>query len=310
MRWLSLAALFVALLAFQPSCDDGGGPCKPEVVASLSAQQIYVDEQRLVFVHRPILQTCPKEDCSQPTTLLTFDTNEYAKFVVDSGNVYVARRLESFGPTRIERCAVTGCDSTPTPVVPQEVDTNFVIDRGLIYYGVWTPAGAEIRRCSVDGCGLASATVISRSERIGSIAIDAAKLYWESPSGTYSCPLGACSSPTHITSFDTTIVGVDADHVYFEGSAYKGTVVSRCALGGCALPESVVYGYDLAFGMDGTSLYYADFPPGGPKPLRRISKQLGPPVDVAGPTRIGSNLQFDAHCVYWSDNRAIQRAPK
>jgi hypothetical protein len=228
------------------------------------------------------------------STVLTLVSGDLAcpiNIVVDATSVYWTANGGS-----VMKVPIDG--GTPTTLASgQSTPWGIAVDATSVY---WVDVGNG-NDGSVMKVPLAGGTpVVLASGQItnhaGSLAIDAARIYWSTDQGVEAMPLAGGTPEQLIVSTETPkIFGVDATNVYWAG--YTSGILEAPLDGGAVMTLAPGTGY--AGTLQGTSLYYLVG-----QDVLTVPINGGAPVTLAsgsGPEAIA----VDSTRVYWADPLAI-----
>jgi hypothetical protein len=267
----------------------------------------------------------PCEAGSCPPTVLVSLVTGMQGVAVDSTNVYFTDSLEGF----IWKCAVGGCDDTPTllsqsPLYPQAI----VVQSGNVYWlaydttdggygGLWASPTAGYDRYPTP--------LVLGQVGAMSLVLDGTNAYWTnqgyggpSSGSVMTCifgPQGGCA-PTPLASARSLVVtfggGIAVQNAFVYWADAEG--ILRCPVDGCVggQPSPVVPGVQAEWmTVNGDNLYWAAEVPGAEGgTMVQISKcsvegcmdpDGGGPVTLAVEIGAAQGLVADDANVYWTN---------
>jgi len=289
----------------------------PKLPASLDGfTGVWVDDQRLYWLHAGSFQSCLKADCKHKT--ITYATNAW-RTAVAGGRVY----WQLFDGTFVG-CPAEGCAASPVMLIRDDsVGSNndvpaFAADQRYFYWG----SLFDIYRCPVGGCE-AVPEVLARNARVSFLVVDETHAYWPESGGIRSAPIDGSETPKLlVSSTSPRVLAVSAGYLYWPVASQ----VFRCPTAGCGdSPATLVVTGESEISVikvqDNTMYWLAANTihscqlPGCEEP------QLFTPPTVSDLNDFTPTQSFavDATDVYWLDGqsstdyrsgKAIRRAPR
>jgi hypothetical protein len=277
------------------------------------------------------LDTTPVHPAPSGPIVLATGQSSPGALAVDGSSVYWFnlgklvgdRRVGSYPDGQVMKCAIDGCDDSPTVLASGRTQTImdplvFATNGTNVYWSDYTwptdqygqdhPYG--LWRCETTGCNGIPKHVANTTP--SGLALSPDKVYWaESGSGIFACPLSGCRGEPETflqVAANTPLYGIALDKVDLFWVTLDTTQLYRCPLTGCNGAPSSVFSdpyqtITRRIVLDATNVYF----PGLSKkavpgiyacPKSGCPKQLAP---LATTLNWGSAIATDGINVYWTD---------
>jgi hypothetical protein len=242
---------------------------------------------------------------------------------VDEANVYWTSR----NAATVWKCAVGGCNNTPTPLADTPGAFAIAVDATSVY---WTAFEGfmmigSVTKCAIGGCGMTPPPLATGQVGPWALAVDAKNVYWITTGGgstgqgaVWKCAVGGCNgTPTELVPvpneamFRSNRIAADGTNVYW-GEATSGTL-NRCSVDGCGGTPTVVASGQQgvhAIAIDGTSIYWSTGNSVLKCPLAGCNGSM--PTTIAYPTfgssamPVGGAIAVDGTNLYWLGDAVAQ----
>jgi hypothetical protein len=260
--------------------------------------------------------TCSEGSCG-PITLATGQMSP-AGIVTSNGFVYWINQ----GDGSVMKCAVNGCNLSPTKIVPgggTNTGHDLRVDANNVYWA--NPQGGAIQRCPLTGCGAGGPATIASAVGPYFLDIDSTNVYWTDSATVSKCALTATGcTPTVLASglsSNFNLVVSSNLVVWIEGNAVDYCPVSGCS-GGVAQVLSAAIAGDAYGGLatDGLYVYWDNDKTSGPAVYSCFlvgGCGGSPPTKVVTTgDSLPQGMATDGTHVYWANYVAsgtVMRAP-
>jgi hypothetical protein len=209
---------------------------------------------------------------------------------VDTTNVYWSG---------VMKCAVGGCNQTPTRISGTGGGFGLAIDAANVY---WTDGGTSgsVYKCALAGCTTPTALATAQGVPLG-IAVDATSVYWTNLTGgtVMKCAVGGCGgAPTQLAlSNAPRAIAVDPMNVYWGDT--MASSIYKCPLDGCGstTPATIIAGWRVVnLAEDATGVYYSDPQAGF---VNRTSLAGTPTITLGSGQSLPRGIALDDTYAYW-----------
>jgi len=259
-----------------PDCNLGACTCLESTCSGACVDE-QTDNNNCGGCGIPCVGMCTEGQCD-----ITLASNQIDPFAiaVDATNVYWTNSGSGVSDGAVMRCAITGCNNSPTTLASgQSFPQGIAVDATSVYWVVF-------------GSGLSNGTVMSVPVGGGTPVTLA--------SGQ-SQPLGIAALPLPL------VPGMTATSVYWTNTAQNTTTgtVMKLALGsGTTTTLASAQNFPYAIAMDATSVYWTDY--GGPPSyidgaVMKMPLGGGAVTTLASGQNIPYRIAVDATSVYWTD---------
>lgn len=294
---------------------DGSGHCIHILAESELPEDIAVDERYVYWTNgRPPaesqVQRCAIDGCARAPELIANGQIWATRLDLrDRELVWTNWNVDGRGGGEVLSCPTEG-PCTPRSLLTGPLAQDLVLGSDTMFLG-----GMDVlRSCARTGCATASA--IARHDGLYSwhVALTGTTLVWVTDQGVFACETTSCSPRRIVEVYRPNGLATDGAFVYW--TEWEAGAVRRCAISGCAAPQTLAVGLVGAMPVvtDGRDVYFATLPMGdgevytvpadGSAPARVVA--TGPRVFSAG------SLALDARNVYWTDfnSNVVARAAR
>jgi hypothetical protein len=226
---------------------------------------------------------------------------------LDAANVYFASGIAVY------RCALAGCNNSPTKVVQPVNVTSMVSDGVDLFWTSGSTSWPALSKCSVNGCFSRTDLlgVSSNYQTIG-IALDATSAYVAndtSVNSVMSCSKTGCVSPSILASGQPS-AGIATDGTTLFWASWQLSEIRKCTIGSClgtTTAIAIAQSNTTVLRIDATNAYYV----AGADVRQCALSGCGSTPIVLATNQNPWDLAIDAGFVYWTNLSAgqVMRCP-
>ena len=290
------------------------GSCQPIHVGAaieLNAQGLFVDAANVYWTNTGPggqIKKCALAGCGGTPTALAVGLASPNAVLAAGTDVF----WTNFGGFTLMKCAVGGCNFAPTTLTTVSASGNsfgrLASDGVTLFFS--DGGNGTVRSCPLAGCAGAGPTVLAMSQdNPWGITVDATNLYWVNDAATGSvvtCPKTGCGTSNSLLvtlangQSGARTMAIDANSTYWVTQT-AGTVM-KCQKTGCAqIPTVLASGLTNPKGVavDDTWVYFTE---PNANAVKKVPKNGGSVVLVAGNQQMPFNVAVDGKWIYWTNN--------
>ena len=292
------------------------GSCQPISVGAVvepSAQGLFVDATNVYWTNTGPggqIKKCAIGGCAGAPTALAAGLSSPNAVLAAGNDVF----WTNFGAYTLMKCAIAGCNLTPATLTLVSVTVNsfgrLASDGATLFFS--DGGSGIIRSCPLAGCGAGPTVLATSQDDPWGITVDSTSIYWVNDAAAGSvvtCPKTGCGAGNNLlvtlangqNSARTMAIDVDSTYWVTQGA---GTVM-KCQKTGCAQsPTMLASGLTNPQGVavDDTWVYFTE---PSANAVKKVPKNGGIVVLVAGNQKGAFNVAVDAKWVYWTNNVAV-----